>query len=241
MAAVYYDGADSNAVPTTNTTITKARIETCVNDPLSQQEPLCPISAETKGPITTQELHFNITNNGTAFVWTVNDITFRGDYTHALLYEQNQGTLNPKPEWNVFDFGSNGTIRIVMYNHFPQATHPMHLHGHDFQIVSEGVGIWDGTITNPQNPARRDVQVLGKARPGTGPAYTVIQFEADNPGVWPLHCHVAWHVSAGLYINVLERPADIKKMNIPAAIPQTCKDWAVFTGSNVVNQIDSGL
>lgn len=73
------------------------------------------------------------------------------------------------------------------------------------------------------------------------PSYVVIQFEADNPGVWPLHCHVAWHVSAGLYVNILERPADIKNYNIPSAIPETCKNWGVFASTNTVDQIDSGL
>jgi hypothetical protein len=114
--------------------------------------------------------------------------------------------------------------------------------GHDFQVLAEGVGIWDGTITNPSNPARRDVQILGKASAATGePAYTVIQFEADNPGVWPLHCHVAWHVSAGLYVNILEKPAELKKLKIPSSIADTCTDWKAFSSVVAPNQIDSGL
>lgn len=38
-----------------------------------------------------------------------------------------------------------------------------------------------------------------------------------------------------------ERPADIAKLNIPQAWAQTCRDWAAFTGQEVVDQIDSGL
>ena len=45
---------------------------------------------------------------------------------------------------------------------------------------------WDGVITNPQNPQRRDVQML---LPGE---YIVVQWNQDNPGVWPFHCHIAW-------------------------------------------------
>ncbi len=26
-----------------------------------------------------------------------------------------------------------------------------------------------------------------------------IQFEADNPGVWPLHCHILYHMEAGMF------------------------------------------
>lgn len=79
----------------------------------------------------------------------------------------------------------------------------MHLHGKsDFWVLAEGIGEWDGTIRNPLNPQRRDSQQLG---PGTVdvPAFIVIQWETDNPGIWPFHCHVSTHASAGLYVNFL--------------------------------------
>ena len=41
---------------------------------------------------------------------------------------------------------------------------------------------WDGTIVNPSNPQRRDVHML---LPGN---YIVVQWNQDNPGVWPFHC-----------------------------------------------------
>jgi hypothetical protein len=45
-----------------------------------------------------------------------------------------------------------------------------------------------------------------------------------------------------LYINILERPEDIKKdMPIPSIMAQTCRDWWAYTGNNIVDQIDSGL
>jgi FtsP/CotA-like multicopper oxidase with cupredoxin domain len=125
MAAVYYDGADENSVPTSNSTITVAQIETCKNDALTLQEPLFPISSDPVGKLVTQQLDFDIINNGTSFVWIVNNQTFRGDYSESLLLDAQAGSLKPKPEWNVYDMGSNGTIRIVMYNHFPLASHPM--------------------------------------------------------------------------------------------------------------------
>lgn len=65
-------------------------------------------------------------------------------------------------------------------------------------VLDEGVGEWDGsTIVNGANPQRRDVQLLQPR------GYMVVQIDADNPGVWPFHCHIAWHVSAGLYINLM--------------------------------------
>lgn len=66
----------------------------------------------------------------------------------------------------------------------------MHLHGQDMTIVSVGDGRWDGTtIFRPENPMRRDVQMLSPF------GHLVVQFDADNPGVWAFHCHIAWHLS----------------------------------------------
>jgi FtsP/CotA-like multicopper oxidase with cupredoxin domain len=54
------------------------------------------------------------------------------------------------------------------------------MHGHNFFVLSEGPGTWDGTVTNPSNPQRRDVQMLPSGH------HLAIQITADNPGAWPL-------------------------------------------------------
>lgn len=137
----------------------------------------------------------------------------------------------------------------------------MHYHGHNMHVLAEGYGTWDGNVVNPQNPQRRDVHILHSAKPDGTPAYMVLQIEADNPGVWRMfhrrilmvqtrndanaciafHCHVAWHMSGGLYVNALSYPEEIRKIKLPSTVAQTCRDWAAWTGENVVEQIDSGL
>lgn len=53
----------------------------------------------------------------------------------------------------------------------------MHLHGFNMYILHEGLGEWDGTITNQHNPLRRDTMQV------RGGGYIVMQFDAaDNPG-----------------------------------------------------------
>ena len=52
-------------------------------------------------------------------------------------------------------------------------------------VLAEGMGSWDGNLVNPQNPQRRDTQIL------QANGYMVVQLTADNPGVWPFHCHIA--------------------------------------------------
>lgn len=71
--------------------------------------------------------------------------------------------------------------------------------------------------------------------------YVVLDVVLDNPGVWSFHCHIAWHVSEGLYMNIMEEPADITQMQIPGVVKQTCDAWDAYSKGNVVDQIDSGL
>lgn len=192
--------------------------------------------------IFEQDLSVELKPNSTGhFNWLVNNQTFRGDYNDALLLEAKLGNLTWEPQWNVYNFKDSKTVRLVVYNHFPLSAHPMHLHGHDFWVLDEGFGTWNGSIVNANNPIRRDVHILQKAQDFDVPSYSVLQYNLDNPGVWPFHCHVAWHVSAGLYVNLLERPDDIEKIDIPSSVAQTCRDWSVWSGNNVVAQIDSGL
>ena len=59
--------------------------------------------------------------------------------------------------------------------------HPMHLHGHTFQVRrSVGAG-----------PRKDTVNVLPKTT-------VQVDFEADNPGQWLTHCHNVYHGEAGM-------------------------------------------
>ena len=71
-------------------------------------------------------------------------------------------------------------VRLRFENHSPMF-HPMHLHGHTFQVArADGPG------------ARKDTAII---RPGE----TIdTDFEADNPGLWALHCHNIYHAEAGM-------------------------------------------
>lgn len=113
--------------------------------------------------------------------------------------------------------------------------HPMHAHGLNMYILAEGDGEWDGTIVHGNNPQRRDVQNI---RPQ---GYIVVQMDTTNTGVWPFHCHIAWHASAGFFSQFLFQPDEFERLDFPASVQQTCDDWTSFTNVEVVDQIDSGL
>lgn len=64
--------------------------------------------------------------------------------------------------------------------------HPMHLHGHTFQMIKP-----DGSLG-----ARKDtVNVL----PNQKVSAVLV---ADNPGIWMIHCHNAYHQEAGMMTSL---------------------------------------
>nr|AAY33970.1 laccase I [Neohortaea acidophila] len=237
LAAIYYEGADTNSVPTTNSTVPESSIQSCMNDPLNMTVPYYSLTPSTT-PAMSQNIDITFASNGTNYLFYMNNSTFRADYNDPILLEAKLGQTVFPAEENVISTGNASSVRFVLYNYAFTGAHPMHMHGHNYWVLAEGYGTWDGTVTNAGNPQRRDVQLLPPAQVNadlvvTSPSYIVLQFNADNPGVWPLHCHIAWHVSAGLYVSILENPTAIKSMHIPKP--------AAWTGKDVPDQIDSGL
>lgn len=78
-------------------------------------------------------------------------------------------------------------IEVTMRN-ASMMTHPMHLHGHHFQVTAiDGVKL---------SGAVRDTVLVPPAGSVT------IAFDADNPGKWPLHCHHLYHMATGMMAYV---------------------------------------
>ncbi|CAM5204634.1 Multicopper oxidase MmcO [Castellaniella defragrans] len=66
--------------------------------------------------------------------------------------------------------------------------HPMHLHGHAFQVVALNGKAFSGAM-------RDTVHVPPMSK-------VTIAFDADNPGQWLLHCHNLYHMAAGMITEV---------------------------------------
>ncbi|KAJ5919191.1 hypothetical protein N7466_010134 [Penicillium verhagenii] len=113
--------------------------------------------------------------------------------------------------------------------------HPIHLHGHDFYIIEQGVGS-SNTVTNLENPPRRDTAIL----PALG--HLVVAFKTDNPGIWLMHCHIGWHTEEGFALQFLERKNEIAGLIDYTTMNQTCQAWKDYaTKANVKEVWDSGV
>lgn len=52
----------------------------------------------------------------------------------------------------------------------------------------------------------------------------VWRFTANNPGVYLIHCHIEWHVEAGLTATLIEAPDHLQgSLTIPAGHLNVCK------------------
>ncbi|KAK3944040.1 Cupredoxin [Diplogelasinospora grovesii] len=231
VAAIYYDQADTAKAPTSKPWDVPEPL-TCSNDDLAITEPLYPIALRDPSFTQTMAVETFVNASGVA-LWKFNGVSMRADYNSPVLVLANQGNFSYPTEWNVLNFYTNSSVRLVVNNKTP-ASHPMHLHGHNFYVLHEGPGEWDGTIVRPSNPQRRDVQQV------RGNGHLVLQFDGGNAGVWPFHCHIAWHASGGFFSSLIIDPDRIDKMHIPDTVQQTCRDWSAWTATHVVDQIDSG-
>ncbi|KAK6819001.1 hypothetical protein RU639_008078 [Aspergillus parasiticus] len=112
--------------------------------------------------------------------------------------------------------------------------HPIHLHGHDFFILSQGTGAWDGS-SRTENPPRRDTAMLPRQ------GHLVIAFQADNPGAWLMHCHIGWHTTEGFALQFLERTDEVVDTIDYELLQDTCESWITYDELHNIVQEDSGV
>jgi FtsP/CotA-like multicopper oxidase with cupredoxin domain len=82
---------------------------------------------------------------------------------------------------------SGQRVAIEMVNH-SMMPHPMHLHGHAFQVIA--------IDSAPLAGAVRDTVLVPPMSSVT------IAFDADNSGRWAFHCHNLYHMTTGMMTEV---------------------------------------
>jgi FtsP/CotA-like multicopper oxidase with cupredoxin domain len=96
-------------------------------------------------------------------------------------------TINGQPFANTTPLKiRQGQLAVLTFNNTTTMWHPMHLHGHTFQIIKP-----DGSPG-----ARKDTAIV---LPKQQVSAALI---ADNPGIWMLHCHNTYHQEAGMMTSL---------------------------------------
>ncbi|CAN4123196.1 unnamed protein product [Withania somnifera] len=137
--------------------------------------------------------------------------------TFSKNYDITKPPPNPNSTYgnSIYMLEFNTTIDIILQNANALAEnvseiHPWHLHGHNFWVLGYGDGKFikrDVEKFNLKNPPLRNTVVLFPY------GWTAIRFVADNPGVWPFHCHIEPHLHLGMGVVFAEGVHLVK--NVP--------------------------
>jgi FtsP/CotA-like multicopper oxidase with cupredoxin domain len=125
---------------------------------------------DPRPPGRTVEIH--LTGNMERFMWAFDGEAF-GPLKKPIAFQRDE------------------RARVVLVNDSMMA-HPIHLHGHFFEVVNGHDG---------RNPRKHTVNVA----PGGKVAFDLT---ADEPGDWAFHCHLLMHMHAGMFNVVTVRPLD---------------------------------
>jgi len=90
---------------------------------------------------------------------------------------------NPGSQQAQVHVKSGQRVALKFVNETPMS-HPMHLHGHSFHVVAINDRRFNGAL--------RDTVLV------PGQTSVTVEFDANNPGLWYVHCHVLWHLDAGM-------------------------------------------
>lgn len=115
-------------------------------------------------------------------------------------------------------------IRVTLKNE-TMMNHPMHLHGHFFRVLNE---------SGEYSPLKHTVNVE--------PMKTVIiEFPANESGDWFFHCHVLYHMKAGM-ARIFSRgdKRDSRLNNFPISnLLEMDRDWFSWTETKAASHFNS--
>ena len=110
-----------------------------------------------------------LTGNMARYEWSINGIVF--------------DTKSPRSQPAQVHVKQGQRVALRFINETGMS-HPMHLHGHSVQVIEIN--------GNSLNGALRDTVLV------TPHTSVTVAFDANNPGIWYVHCHVLWHLAAGM-------------------------------------------
>ncbi|MEX1008136.1 MAG: multicopper oxidase family protein [Acidimicrobiia bacterium] len=125
-------------------------------------------------------------------------VTVDPDRTHRLVLAGNhmryRWTINGRTFENAkaLPVSTGERVRLVFDNRSTMF-HPMHLHGHTFRVMSRRNGSLEAGANKDTVIVRPDERVT-------------VDFDADNPGKWVVHCHNAYHQAAGMMTTIAYQP-----------------------------------
>ena len=115
-----------------------------------------------------RELKIDLTGSMMTYRWGIEEKAAMAHHAHLAVQEGER-------------------VEMTLTN-LTEMSHPMHLHGHHFQVVAVNGTRVKGAV--------RDTELVP-----VGGSVT-LAFDAGNPGKWMFHCHNLYHMRSGMMTQV---------------------------------------
>ncbi|KAG1732001.1 laccase [Suillus paluster] len=210
-AILRYKGAATADPTTVNTLATNSLKEANLHALINPGAPGIPEYGKA-------DINLNLTVTNTGGIFYINNVTYQPP-TVPVLLQILSGAQEPSQllrNDSIIVLQANKVVELTLSTTGPGGPHPIHLHGHAFDVVQSA---GNTSAFNYVNPVRRDVVSAGSLG-----QQMVIRWTTDNSGPWFLHCHIDWHLDAGFAVVMAESPSDTRAhiSPVPAAWDQLC-------------------
>ncbi|KAI9572572.1 multi-copper oxidase laccase-like protein [Boletus coccyginus] len=198
--------------------------------------PAIPMNPPNSTQLVLVSMSFQQTfeSGGTQVLAFVNNTSWESQTSDPTLLQFYQGGAQTSFDDSTQLVVVSDEISVIdlVLNNYDDASHPFHLHGHVFWVLGEGDGYYQPGISpiSLTNPPRRDTLTL----PAFG--WVLIRFVTDNPGLWAFHCHIGWHMAAGLLMQFASLPSKVQEFQIPSYLQQQC---TTQSGGAILNKRSS--
>jgi CopA family copper-resistance protein len=147
-------------------------------------------------------------------------LTLDGDMERYVWFLNNK----PLSESDSIRIREGEVVRFIMINR-TMMHHPMHLHGHFFRVIND---------QGDYAPLKHTVDVAPMST-------TVIEFDANEFGDWFFHCHLLYHMEAGM-ARVVHYEGFTLAPQLAAIRPELYKDsWYFWGQADALNNMTKGF
>lgn len=227
LGIMYYGSAPQSA-----NTVGYTLDPDCPDMPMTDLVPY--LAKDVAAPIWDKSENVTISAATGVFRWELNSTSMEVLWENPTLKQVYNNQMNFTNSSGVIELPFKDEWIYLMINTPRAITHPIHLHGHDFSILAQGINPWNGSMLT-KNPPRRDTVML----PSNG--YLLLAWQTNNPGAWLMHCHIGWHIEEGFALQFIERYDDIKPLIDYNELQNVCGSWDAYDKSANIVQSDSGV
>jgi hypothetical protein len=147
-------------------------------------------------------------------------LTLDGDMERYVWFLNNK----PLSESDSIRIREGEVVRFIMINR-TMMHHPMHLHGHFFRVIND---------QGDHAPLKHTVDVAPMST-------TVIEFDANEFGDWFFHCHLLYHMEAGM-AGVVHYEGFTLSPQLAAIRSQLYRDlWYFWGQADILSSMTRGL